>query len=161
MPVTTSGKRTLDVRELRRTLGQFPTGVTVVTYSSGDECYGATVNSFTSVSLEPPVILVSLAHSSRAAAMITDRPFAVNVLRHDHETIALQFAGKPQPAAPVEWDLRGPAPRLRDSIASFCCRPWAIHEAGDHLLVLGLIEEFDAQPGDALVFHQGAFKKVK
>jgi len=160
MPMTTSEKRTLDVRELRRTLGQFPTGVTVVSYSHGDECYGATVNSFTSVSLEPPVILVSLARSSRAAAMITGRPFAVNVLRHDHQSVALQFAGKPQSAAPIEWDLRGAAPRLRDSVASFCCRPWAVHEAGDHLLVLGLVEEFAYHAGDALVFHQGAFKKI-
>lgn len=89
----------LDARQLRNTLGSFATGVTVLTYKSGDENYGMTVNSFTSVSLEPPLVLVSLMRTSQALKYLVDRPFAINVMGDDQLGTALHFAGKPQDGA--------------------------------------------------------------
>jgi len=146
-----------DPLEFRRVLGRFATGVTVVSYESEGEYLGATVNSFTSVSMEPPLVLVSLMTSSRAATRMIGRPFAINVLGHDQHAVALQFAGKPQDCE-VEWDASHIAPRIAGSHAVFVCTPWATHEAGDHILVLGRVHHFEAtEDGDALTFYKGRF----
>ncbi|MAB20486.1 flavin reductase family protein [Microbacterium sp. UBA3394] len=149
-----------DPRDFRRTLGRFATGVTVVSYELDGACFGATVNSFTSVSIDPPLVLVSLATGSRAAHALPDRPFAINVLHHDQHPVAMQFAGKPALAEPVEWRMDHAAPRLAESHASFVCTPWSVHEAGDHVLVLGRVEHYETSESDALVFYQGQFQRV-
>lgn len=147
-----------DARDFRRTLGCFATGVTVVTYEQDGEYFGATVNSFTSVSMDPPLVLVSLANSSRAAANMTGKPFAINVLQHDQHAIAMRFAGKPEAVDEVRWNEDHIAPRLAESHAAFVCTPWAVHEAGDHILVVGQVHHYEsAQEGDALAFYKGQF----
>src|ERR1700757_3894292 len=95
-----AGPSALDMLEFRRALGHFATGVTVVTYqpSDIDEFRGTTVNSFTSVSLDPPLILVSLGRQTRAAAALREgSPFAGNVLHHGQRELAMHFAGRPRP----------------------------------------------------------------
>src|SRR5256885_14847992 len=74
---------TANARHLRRCLGRFATGVTVVTYRGADGFRGATMNSFTSVSLDPPLVLISVARASRTCDAIDGLPFAINVLRAD------------------------------------------------------------------------------
>src|ERR1700755_804066 len=99
----------IDSVEFRRALGHFATGVTVVTYAPGgiDEFRGTTVNSFTSVSLQPPLVLVSLGRQTRAAAALRPgSPFAVNVLHHRQRELAMHFAGRPEPGTRVEWEVR-------------------------------------------------------
>ncbi|WP_345750866.1 flavin reductase family protein [Microbacterium rhizophilus] len=159
-PPTSEPQPAFDPRDFRRALGRFATGVTVVTYEHEGAHYGATVNSFTSVSMDPPLVLVSLATTSRAATKLPDRPFAINVLHQDQLDTAMQFAGKPQTGTPVQWNLDHAAPRLAESHAAFVCTPWAIHEAGDHILVLGHVEHYEASETDALVFYQGAFQRL-
>jgi len=149
-----------DPVEFRRTLGHFATGVTVVTYDYEGEACGATVNSFTSVSLEPPLILVSLANGSRAASRILDRPFAVNILHRDQEDLAMQFAGRPQAATRPEWNFSPAAPVLAGSLATVVCQPWETHQAGDHVLVLGRVEEFSSVTEEPLIFYRGAFTQL-
>ena len=73
----------LDARELRRCLGRFATGVTVVSYLADGELRGATVNAFTAVSLDPPLVLVSVARTARSCGWLERGPFAVNILRAD------------------------------------------------------------------------------
>ena len=92
-----AGFTALDTVEFRRALGHFATGVTVVTYAArdADEFRGTTVNSFTSVSLDPPLVLVSLGRQTRAAAALRPgTPYAVNVLHHRQRHLALHFAGR-------------------------------------------------------------------
>jgi len=147
-----------DSRDFRRTLGRFATGVTVVTYEHEGEYLGATVNSFTSVSMDPPLVLVSLATTSRAAERMLGKPFAINVLQHDQHDIAMCFAGKPESVDEVHWNVDHLAPRLAESHAAFVCEPWAVHEAGDHLLVVGRVHHYEAaEEGDALAFYKGQF----
>lgn len=158
----------IDSVGFRRALGHFATGVTVVTYqpegtgSAGTGGFrGTTVNSFTSVSLDPPLILVSLGRRTRsAAALRTGSPFAVNVLHHGQRDLAVHFAGRPQPDTRVEWEVRGGVPHLAGCGAHFRCVTRDVHEAGDHVLVVGLVEEFQAYGHPPLLFYRGAFEHL-
>ncbi|MGN6220868.1 MAG: flavin reductase family protein [Microbacterium sp.] len=146
-----------DPRVLRNALGNFATGVTVVTFEAGGKFRGVTVNSFTSVSLDPPLVLVSLMRSSRSLAYVQDRPFAINILSDAQLRTALEFAGKPQ-GHPIEWVTDGVAPRLGNSLAHFICDPWAGYDGGDHLLLLGRVLDFGQQDAiDPLLFYRGSW----
>ncbi|HET9079064.1 MAG TPA: flavin reductase family protein [Trebonia sp.] len=178
MVIATPGPRAIDRMEFRRALGHFATGVTVVTYQPEDteEFRGTTVNSFTSVSLDPPLILVSLGRQTRsAAALRPGKPFAVNVLHHGQRDLAMHFASRPPGATPaggatprtprepdtlVEWEVRDGVPHLADCGAHFWCVTRDVHEAGDHVLVVGLVEEFRAYGQPPLLFYRGAFERL-
>ncbi len=146
----------LDPRQLRNTLGNFATGVTVVTYESGDAYRGVTVNSFTSVSMDPPLVLVSLMRTSRALNYLLERPFAVNVLGDAQLATALQFAGKPQDDHRIEWVTDDGAPRINGSLAYFQCTPWAGYDGGDHVLLIGRVLGYGQQDEtEPLLFYRG------
>ncbi|HEY6495759.1 MAG TPA: flavin reductase family protein [Trebonia sp.] len=158
-----TGPSALGATEFRRALGHFATGVTVVTYRAeeADEFRGTTVNSFTSVSLDPPLILVSLGRQSRAAAALrAGSPFAVNVLHHGQRELAMHFAGRPRPQLRVDWEVRACVPRLAGCGACFRCVTRDVHGAGDHVLVVGLVEEFQAHGHAPLLFYRGAFEQL-
>jgi flavin reductase (DIM6/NTAB) family NADH-FMN oxidoreductase RutF len=149
--------------EFRRALGHFVTGVTVVTYAPDgiDEFRGTTVNSFTSVSLQPPLVLVSLGRQTRAAAAL--RPgsaYAVNVLHHGQRELAMRFAGRPQLGTRVDWEVRAGVPHLAECGAYFRCVAQDVHDGGDHQLVVGLVEEFQAYGHPPLLFYRGAFEQL-
>jgi flavin reductase (DIM6/NTAB) family NADH-FMN oxidoreductase RutF len=168
-----TGFGAVDTMEFRRALGHFATGVTVVTYApeDADEFRGTTVNSFTSVSLEPPLVLVSLGRHSRAAAAL--RPgsaYAVNVLHHGQRDLAMRFARRTQSSpvatdpgqgALVEWEVRAGVPHLAGCGAHFRCVAQDVHGAGDHVLVVGLVEEFQAYGHEPLLFYRGAFEHLR
>ncbi|MCS0637814.1 flavin reductase family protein [Streptomyces sp. LP05-1] len=144
-------------RALRTCLGQFASGVTVVTTSDGVSVHGATVSSFASVSLDPPLVLVSLDRRSRVCQRLgAGGPFGVNVLAAGQRELALHFAGVPDARlAEVRWEGDPEAARLAGAVAYFSCRPWAAYPGGDHVLHLGEVVRFDAPGGDPLVFHSG------
>lgn len=152
-------ERTLD---LRRAFGRFGTGVTVITVDTAAGPVGMTANSFSSVSLEPPLVLWSPALNSRrhdAFAKATD--FCVHVLGVDQFDIALHFASQGDGFDRFEWKT-GPsgAPRLSGCLSVFHCATHAIHPAGDHSLILGRVQkvELDAESRVAgLLFDQGRF----
>jgi flavin reductase (DIM6/NTAB) family NADH-FMN oxidoreductase RutF len=159
-----AGFSAVDSMEFRRALGHFATGVTVVTYAAedADEFRGTTVNSFTSVSLEPPLVLVSLGRPTRAAAAL--RPgsaYAVNVLHHGQRDLAMWFADRPEPGTRVEWEVRAGVPHLAECGAYFRCVAQDVHGAGDHVLVVGLVEEFQAYGHAPLLFYRGAFEHLR
>lgn len=153
---TETGPRHRD-RQFRSCLGRFTTGVTVVTFDGPAGRRGFTVNSFTSVSMDPPLVLVSVARGSRAHDELLERPFTVNVLGAEQQELATHFAGKPR-LDPVWVD--GPPPRLAGTLAHFQCAPWAAYDGGDHTLVLGEVHDFDYRGGDLLGFSGGRFITV-
>lgn len=153
-------QRPLDPRALRTCLGQYATGVAVVTYEGDDGPRGATINSFTAVSMDPPLVLVSFARHTTAARMLGTRPFVVNVLASTQLDVALQFAGRPQTGLDVPWSPTSEVPRLRGGVAWLQCRPWATYDGGDHLLFLGEVVHHDSRRGDPLLFHRGQFRMV-
>ena len=149
---------------LREALGSFVTGITVVTTRNGGEPHGLTANSFSSVSLEPPLVLFSL---SRAAdcfdAFERAEAFAVNVLRSDQEDVSSRFATKDVDKwTGVDWRPgHGGCPLLEGAVAAFECRVAARHEGGDHVIYVGEVVRFDHRPDAApLAFFRGRYTGV-
>ena len=152
----------IDPRDLRNCLGDFATGVTVVTcYTDDGRQHGATVNAFTAVSLDPPLVLVSVNRASRMSGLLEGRPFAVNVLRLDQRDLALHFAGRPC-VDDIPWEPGRSlgAPRLLGSLASISCTPWRSYDGGDHVLFVGEVQEFHRTSGAPLLFHTGRFHEL-
>jgi flavin reductase (DIM6/NTAB) family NADH-FMN oxidoreductase RutF len=154
-----------DPRTLRDALGCFATGVTVVTCLDGDgQPAGLTANSFTSVSLDPPLLLVCVAKRAASARALTRAShFAVNVLQTHQQPASIRFAAKGEdrfgatPWSPGEF---GP-PVLRDSLGVFECGAHAVHEGGDHHIVVGevLRASFDAGL-DPLLYFRGRYRRL-
>jgi flavin reductase (DIM6/NTAB) family NADH-FMN oxidoreductase RutF len=153
--VTRAGDRSAG---LRSCLGRFATGVAVVSFEGPDGRAGLTVNSFTSASLEPPLVLVSVAKKARSHEMLRDRPFCVNVLGAEQEAIARNFAGGPE--APLTWIEGEHAPRIAAVLAHLECVPWRDYDGGDHTLFLGEVKDFDFRDGDALGYVTSRFRTI-
>ena len=154
-----------DPRTLRDALGCFATGVTVVTCLDGDGLpAGLTANSFTSVSLDPPLLLVCVAKRAASAGALTCAShFAVGVLQTHQQPASIRFAAKGEdrfgatPWSPGEF---GP-PVLRDSLGVFECGAHAVHDGGDHHIVVGevLRASFDAAL-DPLLYFRGRYRRL-
>jgi flavin reductase (DIM6/NTAB) family NADH-FMN oxidoreductase RutF len=146
---------------LRQAFSRFGTGVTIVTTMTELGPTGMTVNSFSSVSLDPPLILWSVDHTSeRRAAFTGTNTFCVNVLGADQLDLALHFASHGADFEGMHWDPGpGGAPVLRDVIAAFHCDTYAVHQAGDHDIILGQITQASNLPGNApgLLFERSGF----
>ncbi|MGQ7793562.1 flavin reductase family protein [Faunimonas sp. B44] len=147
--------------DLRQALGRFATGVAVVTTLTRDGTpIGMTINSFSSVSLEPPLVLWSLSRrSSRFADFVAADRFAINVLGAGQEAVSSRFAG---PSARrfegLEWAPgKGGVPLIAGSIAAFECSHAEHVPAGDHLILLGRVERFEHRPGEPLVFFASRY----
>jgi len=154
-----------DAREFRNALGHFPTGVVLVTAPvDGREPLAMTVSSFNSVSLDPPLVLFSIARTAPSLAALLAAPrFAISVLRHDQSDLSTRFAF----ARDEKWDGVEPVlgetgcPLIRPCLASFECTHFAHHEGGDHLIIVGRVERFDTAPeGDPLVFFRGSYHHI-
>lgn len=148
-------------RAFRLALGRFVTGITVVTTVSADGRHiGMTVNSFNSVSLDPPLILWSIdrAGSLYEAFVHADR-FAVNVLGADQIDLARRFAGAPAErfeGVAIEHGLGG-VPLLKGCIACFECSTRHRYSGGDHLILVGEVERFEQNPGQELLYFGGQY----
>jgi flavin reductase (DIM6/NTAB) family NADH-FMN oxidoreductase RutF len=149
---------TAPARTLRSCLGRFATGVVVVTFAGPDGRRGITVNSFTSVSMDPPLIVVSVARRARSHDALKGRPFCVNVLGAEQEAVARQFGGSGRGEA--MWAEEASIPRLAGTLAHLECRPWRAYDGGDHTLFLGEVTDFDYRDGDALGFHSSSFTAI-
>lgn len=148
-------------RDLRDAFGLFATGVTVVTAVRPDgERVGVTANSFTSVSLEPALLLWCLASASSGAPAFTPgAEFAVHVLAHHQVDLALNFARRTHDKFPAGSGARARPhpPHLPDALCRFDCRVHAVHTGGDHLIIVGEVRDIVRAPGTPLAFHAGLF----
>jgi flavin reductase (DIM6/NTAB) family NADH-FMN oxidoreductase RutF len=152
----------IDSRAFRQTAGQFATGVTVLAVELDGEPKAMTVNSFTSVSLDPPLVLVCLARASRIGQRIHAAPhFCISILGDDQRDLSAFFANAWRKPVPPRYSFTRweGAPRLNGAIAALACRRHAIHEGGDHWIVVGEVlalhgVEYDSRP---LVFYAGGY----
>lgn len=148
-------------RRLRTALGRFATGVTIVTTRESDGApVGMTVNSFASVSLEPPLVLWSAARSSlRYAHFAEAEAFAIYVLADDQKTLAERFARQGHGFDGLGYSLneRG-VPVLDHALARFECDTEARHDGGDHTIIIGRVTRFESvEQGAPLVFAHGSY----
>lgn len=150
-----------DPKELRKVLGTFATGVTVITTRAADGIpVGLTANSFNSVSLNPPMVLWSLAKSARSrSAFEAAQHWAVHILAADQEELANRFAtrGTDKFAALAIDHGRGQIPLLHGCAARLQCRTSFMYEGGDHIIFVGEVLEVDHTDNAPLVFHAGAY----
>ena len=150
----------MEAQELRRTFGEFATGVTVITCLREDGTpHGATVTAFMPLSLDPPLLQVALTRTAKACAYLRDAPFAVNVLAADQIDLAWHFAGRPS-AEPPRWEDGPTGPLLCGAAAAISCRPWATYDGGDHEIFVGEIVASSARATDPLLFFRSAFHGI-
>ena len=151
-----------DHRALRDTLGAFATGVTVVTALDPDgRAIGLTVNSFNTVSLDPPLVLWSLSLASPSLEAFRQAShFAVNVLAADQQALSERFARRNSDKfADVDWrEGLGGAPLLSGCCAVLECRNEVQHAGGDHLIFIGRVEGCSRQDKAPLLFHGGRYR---
>lgn len=143
--------------EFRMCLGCFGTGVTIVTVEGPSEPRGLTVNAFTSVSLDPPLVLISINKLARSHVLLVDHPFAINIMAVDQEALALHFAGKHDPNLTVPWERGLVAPYLSGTVAVMECESQAAYDGGDHTLFLGRVVAHRHRDGDALGYFRSRF----
>ncbi len=147
--------------QLRNAFGCYGTGVTVVTTLTANGPLGITANSFSSVSLDPPLVLWSPAITSkRHDAFATAASFCIHVLAADQQDLADHFAHQGHGFDGFDWtEGHGGAPTLHGCLATFHCDTYAVHGAGDHSLILGHVKRAAARKngGAGLMFDQGRY----
>lgn len=153
----------VDPHRLRQALGRFATGVTIVTTMAPDgKPLGLTVNSFNSLSLDPPLVLWSLRRSSGSLGAFHAAPrFAVNVLTEGQAELSRDFASRKAQRFDPPWqrDESG-LPLLAGAAASFVCETVARHEAGDHELFIGRVLALTESHEPPLLFHGGRYRRL-
>lgn len=153
-----------DPRDLRNAFGRFATGVTVVTAAGREGTMaGVTVNSFCSVSLDPPLVLWCLAKGAPSArTFLSASHFAIHVLGEHQAHLSTRFS-RPAPNKFAGLHVTrgaGGAPLLPDVAALFECAAEQRHDAGDHWIMLGRIERYTHESHAPLVFHTGAYRRI-
>lgn len=162
LPATCALPPDFSQSQFRHALGQFATGVTVVTaINPAGGLVGLTVSSFNSVSMSPPLVLWSLAlKSGSMAALLACRHYAINVLSAEQTALANQFATKDiDRFAGVQWHPgQHGAPLIEGAVATFECFNRSRHEEGDHIIFVGEVERCSHRDqADPLLYHGGAF----
>ena len=156
-------------RDLRDVLGQYATGVTVITTQGASEPYGMTANSFTGVSLDPPLVLVCAMSQAQGAATISaNGHFAVNVLTAEQEAISRFFASKNRPRGPEAFAeiahrrLATGAPIIDGVAAYLDCSLVAEYEVGDHTIFIGEVRALGSESTvqSPLVFFGGGYRSL-
>lgn len=158
------GPDTPSPKALRDVMSSFATGITVLT-AGGDHCHGMTANAFSSVSLEPPMVLCCIARTAQMhEAILRSRHFGVNVLSAEQETVARHFASRDRARGMAQFDevdwfpgRRSGAPLLSGSLAWLECELAEVYSGGDHSIFLGTVLDAAQRPGEALLFFGGGF----
>jgi len=158
----------LTTREFRNALGQFATGITVVTVErEPGSVFGMTANAFTSVSLNPMLILVCVEERAKILPHLHKKQkFGVSVLKHDQRALSEYFAQAQQDteaehrlALRYRWTPEG-VPVLEDTVVQLGCTVVAAHLAGDHTIIVGRVEDAEIQGGEPLLFFRGEYRHI-
>jgi flavin reductase (DIM6/NTAB) family NADH-FMN oxidoreductase RutF len=144
-------------RAFRQVMGRFATGVTVVTTVEKDTVHGMTANGFLSVSLRPPLVLVSLGRCKMNEMLPRSGRYGVSVLSHDQQHFAAHFAAQKASRVEPTFTWQRGLPLLDGAVAHLVCRVADVHRAGDHVLWIGEVEYLDHRDDEPLLFYTGRF----
>jgi flavin reductase (DIM6/NTAB) family NADH-FMN oxidoreductase RutF len=154
----------IEKNELRQVMGHFATGVTIITtLTKAGQMHGLTANAFTSVSLEPPLLLISVDKKAESwPAFEESRIFTVNILADDQEGLSRKFAvsgGNKFEGVAYRIGANG-APILDGTLAYIECTLYAAFDGGDHSIYLGEIQQAEIHEGRPLVFYRGGYRAL-
>jgi flavin reductase (DIM6/NTAB) family NADH-FMN oxidoreductase RutF len=159
---------TLNAGEFRRAMGNFATGVTIITLDLDGEVHGMTANAFASVSLDPLLVLVCVDHNARMHAHLhSKKRFGINVLSGDQRAISQYYArparshehAEEEAGARFERTRHG-TPMLLGAIVYLECRLHSAQEAGDHTIFIAEVEDVVVREGKPLLFFRGRYRRV-
>ena len=158
-PSLPQGSRNLDARELRTALGSFATGVIVVTAAyEGGEQLGMTANSFASVSMQPPLVLVCIDNNARMARVLErGMHCGLSVLACGQERLSRHFAGRADAELVIEFAWYRGVPVIAGALAHFICRVTDSYVAGDHTVQIAAVEQFACFEHAPLLFYSGVY----
>jgi flavin reductase (DIM6/NTAB) family NADH-FMN oxidoreductase RutF len=154
----------IEKNQLRQVMGHFATGVTIITtFNKDGQMHGLTANAFTSVSLEPPLLLISVDKKAESyPAFEESKVFTVNILADEQEALSRKFAvsgGNKFEGVAYRRGANGAA-ILDGTLAHIECTLYAAYEGGDHTLYLGEIQEAEVREGKPLVFYRGGYRAI-
>lgn len=151
-----------DSLAFRKAVGQFATGVTVVSVETDEGVHGMTANSFTSVSLEPPLVLVCVDKSRQTHGLLLEKGrFGISILSREQEGVSNWFAGRRDKPVEFVWKKDETAsPVLEGALAWLDCTLEHAYEGGDHTIFVGRVERFAADGGTPLLFFRGRYTSV-
>jgi flavin reductase (DIM6/NTAB) family NADH-FMN oxidoreductase RutF len=154
-----------DQIEFRNSLGNFATGVAIVTVQCGDKGdLGLTINSFASVSLDPPLVLWSINRNSDLfETFIGTETFTVNILNENQQDFSNQFSKKEEHSLEAyDWErTQNGCKYVPDSLAHFDCETYEQLDGGDHIIFVGKVTHFESRGGKPLLFAQGKYQKIQ
>jgi flavin reductase (DIM6/NTAB) family NADH-FMN oxidoreductase RutF len=159
---------TLSAAEFRKAMGSFATGVTIITLDLEGEVQGMTANAFSSVSLDPPLLLVCVDHSARTHAhMHAKKRFGINILAEHQREISEYYARpvhtheRAEEAAGARFDRTAQGtPILHGALAYLECRLQSAEEAGDHTVFIAEVEDVVVRQGEPLLYFRGRYRKM-
>jgi flavin reductase (DIM6/NTAB) family NADH-FMN oxidoreductase RutF len=156
------GAPSFDPRHFRSALGRFASGVTVVTARYQDQTHGMTANAFVSVSLDPPLVLVSLDNRSYMHRILPNvGHYGVSVLAEEQERLSNHFAGRTSEGIHIRFLTRNGIPLLEGAVAYFVVRVMDAHPAGDHTLYIGHVQHFESRDERPLLFYAGRYQNLR
>ncbi|MEZ4279252.1 MAG: flavin reductase family protein [Myxococcota bacterium] len=156
----------INADEFKAALGSWASGITIITARAGERIHGMTVSDFSGASLAPPLALVCASKTSNTTAMIQEGGcFGVNVLRVGQQALSNRFASRKDEWVRFEgvetFAAKTGAPLLADALVNLDCRLVAVHDAGDHLLCVGEIEQAQVREGEPLLYFRGSYGRFQ
>ncbi|MGG3561733.1 flavin reductase family protein [Neobacillus rhizosphaerae] len=151
----------MDDRQFRNAMGKFATGVTVVATELDGEVHGMTANAFMSVSLNPKLVVVSVAEKARILEKIKkSKMFTVNILASDQKELSMIFAGQIKEHRDVGFDYLDGKPVLAGAVAQITCEVSAEHIEGDHTLLIGKVTAIHIGDAEPLIYFSGRYREL-
>lgn len=152
----------MDSRTFRNAMGTFATGITVITTEVNGEVSGMTANAFMSVSLDPKLVLISIDKKAKMIEKIQNtKKYGISVLSADQQTQSMNFAGQIKERIEVDFERIGEMPVLKDSLLNLSCNVVDIHEAGDHVLFIGEVQDLKINQVDPLLYFGGKYRTLQ
>ncbi|MFZ4452696.1 flavin reductase family protein [Salibacterium aidingense] len=151
----------MDDRLFKAAMGKFATGVTVITTEIDGQVHGMTANAFMSVSIDPKLILISVADKAKMHDLIKQSgKFAVNILAEHQQDMSMVFAGQIKDRD-VAFDRFEDLPVIEDSLVTIACDVYDTHPAGDHTLFVGAVQNLQLQEDEPLAIYEGKYKDLQ
>lgn len=152
----------MDDRKFRNAMGNFATGVTVITTEVNGDIHGMTANAFMSVSLDPKLVVISIDARAKILDKIREsKRYAVNILSREQQDISMKFAGQLKEEKEVSFDQLNGLPVVKGALTQVTCEVVGEHVEGDHTLFIGKVTAIHLEENEPLLFFNGKYRTLK